>query len=70
MAFLKPAKGASVRFPRTLTLVPEDGVEVALDGADVAYWSRRINDGSVTIVETPVIPVQTAVESVRTKGGR
>lgn len=35
-------------------VLPPDGDTVALDGAAGAYWQRRINEGSVVVVEPKV----------------
>jgi len=33
-------------------VLPSDGAEVSVDGADGSYWQRRINEGSVVVVES------------------
>ncbi|WP_374572528.1 DUF2635 domain-containing protein [Phenylobacterium sp.] len=44
---VKPAPGLLVRDPRTLQLIPAEGVEVS--PTDL-YWSRALRDGDVVEV--------------------
>jgi len=32
-------------------VLPAEGAEVSLEGADGSYWQRRLNEGSVVLVE-------------------
>lgn len=52
MIFIQPLKGVAVRTPRTNAIIPIDGAWVMEDN----YWLRRINDGSVRVIEPPIAP--------------
>ena len=45
-----PAPGRSVRDPKNMQLLPDEGREVP-DGD--AFWTRRLRDGDVTVAEAP-----------------
>ena len=61
--FIKPAlvdvgrgmQSATIPFPTSVggrrRVLPPEGAEVSLDGADGSYWQRRINEKSVVVVE-------------------
>jgi len=52
---LKPAhKGLIVRDPITQAALPEDGVLKPVRGVDGRYWRRRLNDGSVIVVDETI----------------
>lgn len=50
-AFIKPLDGLTVRSPKDMSSLPPEGALVSLDGVEGKYWRRRINDGSVIVVE-------------------
>jgi hypothetical protein len=74
--FVKPKPGCSVQYPGSMTTMGEAGAEVAFDASrDGIYWRRRVNDGSLVIVEKtaavePQIQTEAVVESVTSKRGR
>lgn len=43
---VKPAPGMTVRDPRTMAVLPEEGREVSDDDL---FWARRIRDGDVVV---------------------
>lgn len=49
MPVLKPAPGRTVRDPKTLRFLPEEGRDVPLD----QFWRRRLRDGDVVQAEAP-----------------
>ena len=63
--FVKPAEGALVRMPGTMTPLAAAGDTVSLDGVDGTFWRRRINDGSVTISEQGQAQAAATTESAR-----
>ncbi len=44
---IKPAPDFKVRDPFRMDILPQDGREVTRN----SYWSRRLKEGSVTLVE-------------------
>ena len=46
--FLKPVPGTKIRDPKTKDFLPTDGRRVEMS----VYWNRRIQDGTVTVVES------------------
>lgn len=63
---LKPAKGIKIRDPRTKDHLPEEGRLTEMS----VYWRRRIQDGTVTVIES-VEEKQTAIpqEEKKSKKG-
>jgi hypothetical protein len=51
---VKPAAGLKVRDPATLTLVPDEGIEVSEHDL---YWVRALRDGDV-VDATPAPPAK------------
>ncbi|MBU1621805.1 MAG: DUF2635 domain-containing protein, partial [Gammaproteobacteria bacterium] len=51
--FLIPQFGLPVRDPWSKVLMLETGEVKPLTGKEGRYWRRRINDGSVKILEQP-----------------
>jgi Protein of unknown function (DUF2635) len=49
--YIKPAPGIQTRDPVTLTLLPEEGMEVS--DYDI-FWNQRVDQGDVIKVSPPV----------------
>ncbi len=49
MIYVVPAEGLSVRFPKTLAILPAAGMMVE----ETTFWLRRIADGSVREATPP-----------------
>lgn len=45
--FLKPKHETIIRFPKTGTILPQEGLMVTLN----TYWRRRISAGDVLVIE-------------------
>ena len=48
IVFVKPLEGVRIRDPKTRDVLPENGKRVELN----TYWSRRIKENSVIIIES------------------
>jgi hypothetical protein len=46
MVFLKPIENVLIRDPKSKEIFPQEGMLVELN----TYWQRRINDGTLLIV--------------------
>ena len=58
--FVKPIAGATVQFPGSMTVLPQEGAEVSVD----TYWLRKVRDGSVVIfIKAEEVKSEAAVES-------
>jgi hypothetical protein len=44
---LKPVSGSKIRDPKTKEFLPEGGRLVEM----TSYWNRRIQDGTVTVID-------------------
>ncbi len=62
-AFIIPNKDAMIRDPITKALLPVAGKAVTLLGGEGRYWRRRINSGSVIVVDPPGTKVKTRRKS-------
>lgn len=51
--YLVPQKDLIVRHPRSKVPLLKEGELCDWTGSIGRYWRRRVNDGSVTILETP-----------------
>jgi hypothetical protein len=47
---VKPREGLTVQFPRTYSVLPEEGAVVPCIGPDGRYWRRRVATGDVLVV--------------------
>ena len=63
--FVKPIEGASVRDPETLSLLPQDGAVVTLEGRAGTYWRRRLYVDKTVVIATP--PIKGAKRTVPTE---
>jgi hypothetical protein len=63
---------ATVPFPSAVggrrRVLPPEGAEVSLEGADGSYWQRRINEKSVVVVESGKPAVSPKADRTTTKG--
>jgi hypothetical protein len=64
MVFLKPIENVLVRDPKSKEIFPQEGMLVELN----TYWQRRINDGTLLIVNQK-IEEKSIEKKVITKGG-
>lgn len=63
--FVKPAAGLSIRDPDLLDLLPPEGREVP---DSQGYWHRRVRDGDVQLVQSPV--AETVIPAAPAKPAR
>ena len=52
--FLKPVPGVKIRDPKTKEFLPEEGRRVEMS----VYWNRRIQDGTVVVVENQTAKIE------------
>lgn len=67
---IRPAEGRTIRDPASGNPIPRDGVSVQ----ENSFWSRRIKDGDVLLIEEslPVAPIAepSVKDSKQSKGGK
>ena len=63
--FVKPIENVLVRLPRTKEIIPESGMLLELD----SFIQRRINDGSLKVIEEQKNEKPLEQKKVFVKGG-
>jgi hypothetical protein len=53
--FLIPKKGLIVRHPKTMNIMPSEGMLCDWTGPNGRYWRRRVNCGDCIIKEETVV---------------